>query len=89
MPALPLHSRSRGHLLMSRKSQTLISNKLAAELDARYAGSWVAIVDGRVIASCSSDAELPALLALAREQGAALHLVPPSGTTYVLAVGLA
>ena len=68
---------------MGHRPQPLISNKLAAELDARYAGQWVAIVDGQVVGS-SSDAGLSALLTIAHEQSAVLHLVPPSGTTYVL-----
>ena len=38
---------------------------------------------GQVVGS-SSDAGLSALLTIAHEQSAVLHLVPPSGTTYVL-----
>jgi hypothetical protein len=66
---------------MNRKSRALAA--LAAERDA-YAGQWVALLDGRVIASCPDAAGLPALLNLAHERGATIDRIPAHGTIYVL-----
>jgi hypothetical protein len=68
---------------MRRRTEPLISEKLAQELTEKFRGQWVAIKAGKVIAS-SPPNDLPRLLEIARAEGAVLHRVPRN-TLYILA----